>query len=308
MPMAHALRLCPELIVISAHFGDYTEDSRAVMSILRTVSPLVEQLSIDEAFVDVSSLPEPAEAIARRLQMIIKEDLSLPCSMGVAGNKLVSKIANDYGKSQFTGEGPPSAVTVVAPGQEAEFLAPLPVRALWGIGPKTEERLAHLGITTIGDLAKSDPLILSKAFGKHGEDMVRRSLGIDDSPISTSREAKSFSQETTFVRDIYDGKILKENIHKQARRVANSLAKRHLTASTIRIKIRWPDFITLTRQMTLTQPTDDPVIIGDVAWKLVKKVWKPGKGVRLLGVGVSGLGEPPKQMQLWDILEGAEDG
>jgi DNA polymerase-4 len=303
MPMAHAIRLCPELIVISGHFNDYRENSRGVMAILREVTPLVQQLSIDEAFLDVSDHEEEAEAVALAIQQDIKEKLSLPCSMGVAANKLVAKIANDFGKSQFTGEGPPGAITVVPNGTESDFLAPLPVRALWGIGPKTEERLGNIGITTIGELASADTAMLSSSFGKHGHDMAQRAQGIDNSPISTSREAKSISQEITFVRDVYDEKLLRESVHKQAARVSSSLINKKLTASTIRIKIRWPDFTTLTRQSTITQPTNDAEIIGKVAWKLTRKVWKKGKGVRLIGVGVSGLGEPPKQMQFWDIIE-----
>ena len=307
MPMSQALRLCPELIVIAGHYSDYGEDSRAVMAILHSVTELVEQLSIDEAFLDVTELPETGEAIARKIQSEIRESLSLPCSMGVAANKLVAKIANDFGKSQFSGEGPPNAITVVPAGTEAEFLAPLKVRALWGVGPKTEERLNQIHIRTIGELAAADPLTLAQTFGKHGADMVRRAQGSDDSPIATYHEPKSFSQEITFSKDVYDGKVLRESIHKQSGRVARTLQKRKLSAATIRVKIRWPDFTTLTRQTTLAQATDDPEVISETAWKLTRKVWRTGKGVRLIGVGVSGLGDPPKQMQLWDLIE-EEDG
>lgn len=303
MPMAQALRVCPELIVIPGHYNDYRNDSRAVMAILRSVTPLVEQLSIDEAFLDVTELTENGEAIARRIHSEILASLSLPCSLGVAANKLVAKIANDYGKSQVKGEGPPNAITLVPAGAEAAFLAPLPVRALWGIGPKTEERLHQIEIRTIGELAAADPGALVQAFGKHGEDMARRALGIDDSPISTAHEPKSFSQEVTFARDVYDGKLLRKSIQEQSLRIAKSLQKRNLSASTIKVKIRWPDFTTLTRQTTISQPTDDAEVIFDMAWKLTQKVWATGRGVRLIGVGVSSLGEPPKQMQLWDLIE-----
>lgn len=307
MPMAHALRLCPNLIVLPGHYNDYREDSRAVMNILREYTPLIQQLSIDEAFLDVTESPESGEIIARNIQRRIMTEVALPCSMGIAANKLVAKIANDFGKHQFTGEGPPNAITVVPPGKEAEFLAPLPVRALWGIGPKTEEKLASHSIATIGDLAAADPLSLKNSFGKHGEDMVERAKGIDHSPVSTSREAKSFSQEVTFARDVYDGQVLEDSVQKQSERIAITLQKRELAASTVRLKIRWPDFTTLSRQITLAQPTSDPDVIFELAWALVQKVWQPGKGVRLIGVGVSGLGEPPKQMQFWDLIEEEEE-
>lgn len=306
MPMSQALRLCPELIVIPGNFRAYRSHSRAVMECLRGVTDLVEQISIDEAFLDVTGLQESPQDIARRLQAQILEELNLPCSLGVAANKLVAKIASDFGKAQFSGEGPPNALTVVAPGTEAAFLSPLPVRALWGIGPKTEERLNELGIQTIGDLARADPAVLTERFGKHGEEMTARAHGIDHSPLVTEREAKSFSQETTFARDVRDIRTLKLQVWRQANDVSTALRRRELTASTIKIKVRWPDFTTLTRQMTITQPTDEPEVIGRIAWKLISRIWKPGKPVRLIGVGVSGLGQPSRQLELWDIIEEKE--
>lgn len=303
MPTSQALRLCPDLLILPGHFHAYEEESRSVMERLKAVTHLVEQISIDEAFLDVTDIDRPAEQIARDLQAAIRADLGLPSSLGVAANKLVAKIASDTGKSMHTGDGPPNALTVVPEGTEAAFLAPLPVRALWGIGPKTEERLQAIGIRTIGDLAAAGGEALSRLFGKNGQEMARHAMGIDTSPIVTEREAKSFSQEVTFSRDVTDGRVLRREVYSQAERVSAMLREHGLSAFTIRIKIRWPDFTTHTRQMTLQQPTDAPAVIDGVAWKLVRKIWQPGRAVRLIGVGVSGLGSQPRQLNLWERLE-----
>jgi DNA polymerase-4 len=304
--MGRALRLCPELIIVGGHYHRYSEESGKVMRILHEITPLVEQLSIDEAFLDVSESPEPAEDIARRIQARIRDETGLPCSLGVASNKLVAKIASDHGKSLATDTEAPNAVTVVPPGNGAGYLAPLAVRALWGIGPRTEERLSEMGIRTVGELAAADPATLAAAFGKHGADMAHRANGIDRSPIVTEREVKSISQEITFSRDVRIEAQLRDQVRKQSGRVAGSLRKNGLTASTIKIKLRWPDFTTLTRQTTLTASTDDSAVIDSVAWGLVLKVWTPGKAVRLIGVGASGFGSGPEQLPLFDLHGEAE--
>jgi DNA polymerase-4 len=303
MPMGRALRLCPDLQIVGGHFSRYREESRKVMSILHEFTDLVEQLSIDEAFLDLTDRPDSDLQLAMNVQAAIREQTGLPSSLGVAANKLVAKIANDHGKGLFSGAGAPNAVTVVPPGEEAEFLGPLAVRALWGVGPRTEERLAELGIRTIGELAAADPGMLTERFGRHGEDMVRRAQGIDDSPIVTEREVKSISQEITFSRDVREEAKLRDQVRRQSERVAGSLKKNGLTAATIKIKLRWPDFRTLTRQTTLASPTDDSVVIEHTAWDLVRKVWYPGKAVRLIGVGASGLGTGPEQLPLFDLFE-----
>ncbi len=170
MPMARAVKLCPHLIIVPSHFDAYRAASQQVMAHLYQLTPLVEQVSIDEAFLDVSDRPEPAEGLARRLQTTINTELNLPCSLGVATNKLVAKIANDVGKAAARSDQPPNALQVVPPGQEAAFLAPLPVEALWGVGPKTAERLHGLGLHTIGDLARWPEADLGRRFGQHGYD------------------------------------------------------------------------------------------------------------------------------------------
>jgi DNA polymerase-4 len=157
-----------------------------------------------------------------------------------------------------------------------------------------------LGILTIGDLARIPESDLIYRFGKHGEEMARHARGVDDRPIVTERETKSISQEITFSRDVQDAARLKKVIEEQAENIARQLQKEELEATTIKLKLRWPDFTTLSRQATLSQPFKDAGLIAETAWRLLEKVWKPGKAIRLLGIGVSGLGSHPKQLGLWE--------
>ncbi len=301
MPMAQAVRLCPDLIIVSPHREDYVRASRQVMARVQELTPMVEQISIDEAFLDVSDLPEPLEAIARRLQTRIWEELGLPCSLGGATNKLVAKIANDVGKSRAGKGDYPNAITIVPPGEEAAFLAPLPVRALWGVGPKTEEKLHALGIFTIGELAAYPEQTLARLFGQHGRDLARRARGVDNRPVVSERgRAKSISKETTFVRDVSDARKLHKTLEKLAAGVARSLRRKKLLARTVKLKLRLSDFTTLTRQTTLAAPTDDETVIINAAIALFDRLWRAGQPVRLVGVGVSNLQEGLVQLSLWD--------
>jgi nucleotidyltransferase/DNA polymerase involved in DNA repair len=302
--MSRALKVCPQLLVIPGHYRDYAQASRQVMQHLLNLTGLVEQISIDEAFLDVSEISGDRFSIARTLQKTILEEEQLPCSLGVASNKLVAKITTEAGKAGHRGEGPPNAILVVPPGQEVAFLAPLPAEMLWGVGPKTSTRLAELGIRTIGDLAAYPERALIDLFGKNGHDLAIRARGIDERPISTHHETKSISQETTFSRDISDGKSLQETLIKLANQVSQQLEKNHLEGSTIKIKLRWSDFTTLTRQTTLNNPTDRSEKIVSAATELFNATWQPGRPVRLLGVGVSGLA--PRQYSLWDQPHGKE--
>jgi DNA polymerase-4 len=300
MPMSQALRFCPGLLVISHHFGNYGEMSEKVMERLNDLSPLVEQISIDEAFVDISDLREPTEAIARRLQKRVNDELGLPCSVGVATNKLVAKIATEVGKKTAKKESPPNAVTIVPPGTESAFLEPLAATMLWGVGPKTASKLAEIGIKTIGDIAHHPAEDLVRRFGENGRDLARRARGMDDSPISTGHEAKSISQETTFAHDLRDDKLLADKLRKLSAQVGRRLRQAGIAGVTVKLKLRWPDFTTLTRQVTLSQPTDQDEEIYHLALDLMGKVRPTGKAVRLIGVGVSGLGTPLRQLGLWD--------
>ena len=308
MPMAKALRLSPGLIIVSSRHAVYREVSRQVMQLLHDLTALVEQISIDEAFLDISDIRDEPEAIARNLQARVRDELQLPCSIGIASNKLVAKIATEVGKSlslrntQTRGEiAPPNALTIVPFGEEAAFLSPLPADMLWGVGPKTFARLTDLGIQTIGDIAKWPESELIRLFGENGRDLARHAKGIDDRPITTERETKSISQEITFSRDVRDDKVLQETLQEMSAEVGAQLRKNNLAGKTIKLKIRWPDFTTLTRQTTLNHPTDQEDEIAKSALELLKSVRKPKQAVRLIGVGVSGLGQPVRQLGLWDM-------
>lgn len=194
----------------------------------------------------------------------------------------------------------PSAICLVPPGEEAAFLAPLPANALWGVGPKTAEKLTALGMRTIGDIAAWPADDLVRRFGQHGDDLARRARGIDTRPIVTERAAKSISHETTFVHDVRDRATLEATIRAQANAIAAKLQRKELMGTTVKLKIRWPDFTTPTRQFTLPQPTDEADPIAEAALRLFAQIWPNRQPVRLIGVGVSGLGTPPRQLSLWD--------
>jgi DNA polymerase-4 len=300
MPMARAMRLCPGLIIVSGRHRLYSEVSRDVMQRLRVITLSMEQISIDEAFLDISEIEESPEQLARRIQAEIRDEVGLPSSIGIASNKLVAKIATEVGKKSGKGGGPPFGLTIVPVGEEAAFLAPLPADMLWGVGPKTSARLTQLGIKTIGDIARWSEADLVRLFGENGRDLSQHARGQDHRGITTERETKSISQETTFTRDVRDDKALEGTVNEQATEVARNLKNSNLAGSTIKLKIRWPDFTTLTRQTTLPERTDQAEEIARVAIQLLRGVRRPGQAVRLVGVGVSGLGMPIRQLGLWD--------
>jgi DNA polymerase-4 len=300
MPMAKALRLYPKLIIISSRHHSYSEVSKQVMTKLSDLTSRVEQISIDEAFLDISDMPESHEALARRIQNSIRDDLGLPSSIGIASNKLVAKIATEVGKKAGSGVRPPFGLTIVPEGEEAAFLAPLPAEMLWGVGPRTSARLTELSIHTIGDIAKWPESEMVRLFGENGRELSRHARGLDDRQIETERETKSISQEITFSRDVRDDKIIEKTLYEQSKQVARNLRESNLAGSTIKLKLRWPDFTTLTRQTTLPHSTDQSDEIGKVALGLMKSVRKSGQAVRLIGVGVSGLSLPVRQLSLWD--------
>ena len=308
MPMSKALKLSPRLVIVPSRHHLYSEVSRLVMGILRQQTPLVEQISIDEAFLDITDIREDPEPFGRGLQRRIQDELHLPCSIGIAPNKLMAKLATEVGKAlalqRIKVQGltePPNAITVVRAGEEAAFLHPLPVDMLWGVGPKTQVRLTELGIYTIGDLAKWPESELIRLFGENGRDLARHSKGIDDRPIVTEHETKSISQEITFSKDVRDDRTLEATVREQSIEVARQLRKNNLVGKTIKLKLRWPDFTTLTRQATLNDATDQDEIITKIALELLNAVRKPNQAVRLIGVGVSGLGAPIRQLGLWDM-------
>ena len=300
MPMARALSLCPELIVIHHRHGLYGEYSNKVMDILRSYTPLFQQVSIDEAFLDVSDLPKPAGVIAREIQERVDREVHLPCSLGVATNKLAAKVANDFGKSQVKSGQAPRQVTIVPPGEEAAFLAPLEVQALWGIGPKTSKKLHGQGIHTIGQLAALSIAELEAYFGNNALEMHARALGIDPSPVHSEREVKSVSNEVTFTKDTTDSEVLRQTLRALADKVGYRLRQAGLAGSVVQIKLRYSNFETLTRQTALPQPTNLDDEIYAAAEKLFEANIIPTRAVRLIGIGVSRLNPPYRQLSLWD--------
>lgn len=283
MPTAQALRLCPKLIVVPHRHHVYGEYSQQVMALLREYGDLLQQISVDEAFMDVTGFPGQPKTLALEMQRRIKDEIKLPASLGVASSKLVAKMAS--------GRAKPAGVLVIEPGQEATFLAPMAVEALWGVGQATAARLHDMGITTIGQLQRALPSQMTRVFGRFAEQVIERAKGIDNSPIETEREAKSISEERTFARDISDGTQLRKMLLQLSDEVATRLRKYSYTAKTIHLKLRWHDFKTVTRQTTLPAPTQLGEDIFGAVEPLWRATWKPGERVRLLGVGVSTFNE-----------------
>jgi len=294
MPMYQAVRLCPKAVVLPPRFDLYRDYSSRVMAILYETTSVVEKMSIDEAYLDLTGQVgqwREAVALARRLQDRVRNEVGLSASLGVATNKLVAKVASDHDK--------PGGLTVVLPGEEREFLRPLPVEVIWGIGPVTGEKLARRGVTTVGDLARLSGPELTASFGEHGAAMARRARGIDRRPVVTEHERKSVSRERTFGQDLHELEALKEQLWKLSQSVAQRLARAGVATGTIAIKLRYDDFETLTRQMSLGVPTDDAVRIYRAALVLLTQAWECGRPVRLLGVGGADLVPPTGQMSLF---------
>jgi DNA polymerase-4 len=283
MPTSTAVRLCPQLKLVGHVWPRIRESSRQIMAILGDYGP-VEKMSVDEAYVDLSGRPQP-EQIAADIRQRVKAETGLPASVGLATSKLVAKIASDHQK--------PEGYTVVPPGTEAAFLAPLSVRAIHGVGPSTAARLADLGVQTCAQLAAADPVRLHAALGKQGLELKTRAQGIDDRPVEAERgPTKSISQEITFSRDVGDTNVLRAELQTMSQRVAEQLREEKLVAHTITVKFRTTDFTTFTRQKTITVGTDDAAEIYRLALAIWQEHWPAGRKMRLLGVGVSKLEEP----------------
>lgn len=286
MPISRAYALCPEGVYVPVDMELYSRVSSEIMKILRDFTDKVEPVSIDEAFLDLTQgrrLMGPAPEVASKIKESIVQGTSLTASIGVASSKLVAKIASDFRK--------PDGLTIVPPGEEAAFLAPLAVRRLWGIGPKMEERLAQLGIQTIGDLARVDPSRLEHRVGSHGHDLITLARGIDERPvIAEAAEAKSLGQERTFLEDTHDLERLRRTLLGLADGVGERLRSYGLRAHTITLKYRDETYRTLTRAETLEEPTDSGNALFEVAWRLFEGVHGPRR-VRLVGLYASGFGK-----------------
>jgi DNA polymerase-4 len=297
MPLATALRLCPHGIFVPVDGAKYQRVSREVMTVFRRFTPVVEQVSIDEAFLDVAgseALFGPAPEIARRIKAEVVAATQLTVSVGVATNKLVAKVASDLRK--------PDGLVIVEPGGEAAFLAPLEIRRLWGIGPRTAERLHGLGIATIGELAALPPETLTRALGEHGGTLHERALGIDSDPVvGGGEDAKSVSHETTFAVDATDQREIERTLLALTEGVSSRLRAAGIRASTVAVKIRDSQFRTITRQKRLAEPSD----LTEPIWQAALELTRPevrGKKIRLLGVAATGLGRP-EQTSMFEVVD-----
>ncbi|MGE5285270.1 MAG: DNA polymerase IV [Actinomycetota bacterium] len=284
MPIATAKRLCPKGIFLPVRMARYSEMSDAVFAIYRRFTPLVEPLSIDEAFLDVAGCERlfgGAEEMARKIRAAVREETGLTVSAGVAPNKFLAKIASDLGK--------PDGLTVVPPGGEQAFLDPLPVGKLWGVGKVTGDVLLRRGIRTIGDLRRLPREAMVRTFGAHGEHLYELARGIDDRPVETEREAKSVGHEETYDHDLRDRGAMRRELLSLSDRVASRLRRGGIKGRTVTLKVKYHDFVLSTRAITLPDPTDDGGTIYRCALDLLLDTEAGARAVRLLGVSVSRL-------------------
>ena len=286
MPMGRARRLCPQAVVLPPRFDVYQARSAEVHAIFGAFTPAVEPIALDEAFLDVSGavrLFGDGREIGAAIRARIRAEVGLTASVGVASNKLLAKLASEDAK--------PDGMLVVDPGTELAFLHPHPVGRLWGVGPATLARLERFGVETIGDLAALPEASLVDALGKaHGAQLHALARGRDDRPVEADRETKSIGQEETFPRDVADREALQREVRQMAERVGSRLREHGLAGRTVTIKVRFPDFRTITRSATLPEAFDVSAQIAVLALGLLDKVDVAG-GVRLLGVTVSNLTE-----------------
>jgi DNA polymerase-4 len=299
MPMAEALRLCPHVVVVEPRMHHYMEVSKQVFAVFRRYTPLVQGLSLDEAFLDVTasrSLFGDGRTIARRIKDDVKNELALTASAGVARCKFAAKIASDLEK--------PDGL-VVLPDDLASFLAPLPIERMWGIGPKTAPRLRALGFATLGDLARAPAKQLERELGVWGLQVSRLARGEDDREVDPEGLAKSVGAEQTYEHDLTRDDAIERTLLEHAERVAQRLVEEGLSARVVVVKLKWADFVSRTRRATLPEPVMDATSIHEASRKLLTEFPSRTGGVRLTGVSVAGLVEgPPPRLLIGG--EGAE--
>ena len=285
MPSSTARRLCPDAVWTHGRFDRYREVSNAIMAILRSETPHVQQVSIDEAFLDITPTAVNREhpvRVAQRIQRRV-EELGVTCSIGAGTSKTIAKIASDMDK--------PRGLTVVYPGSERDFLAPLPVRAMSGIGASAEEKLRSRGIRTLGQLADADLRMLERVFGKLGRVMHVRANGGDDAPVEQDDAVKSVSNEMTFATDLTRREDVEAAIATMAAKVGRRLRRKGLRGRTLALRVKFDDLSVRSVQRQLPQPSDDELAYTPLLYAMVDEVWRPGTPLRLIGVGMSGFAE-----------------
>jgi DNA polymerase-4 len=291
MPLKQAYLRCPQAVFLPVHMAKYKEVSGQIHRIFRRYTSTIEPVSLDEAFLDITGAD--AVSLAREIKDRIREELRLTASVGISYNKFLAKLASDLEK--------PDGFTVIPRENVEAFLAPLPVRRIWGVGPRTQGFLNDLGIFTIGDLQRLDRDFLVKTFGKWGEELYLLAQGIDDRPVKASRKPKSLGEELTFPRDEDDPEKLRACLAEFARALGQRLEKKGLECRTVTLKIRFPDFVTITRSLTFPDPTARPEVLYRRSLLLLEKVELNRRSVRLIGLTVSNLIYPgePYQLTLW---------
>jgi DNA polymerase IV len=313
MPMAAALRLCPGLIVVPPRMDRYAEVSAAVFEVFRRFTPLVEGLSLDEAFLDVTgsrSLFGDGAAIARLIKDAIRTELGLTASAGVAPCKFVAKIASDLRK--------PDGLVVVPPAEVRSFLAPLPIERMWGVGPKTAPKLKGIGLHTLGDLAEARAADLEQLMGTWGTAVRTLARGEDDRAVDPEREAVSIGAEETFEHDLVNRPSIEQTLLAHAARVAQRLLRAGLLARVVVVKLKYADFTLRTKRTTLDEPVADTTSIYAAAQRLLAKFEGIERGVRLTGISVAGLSEEApktlfpdeaadKRRKLEEVIAGVSD-
>ncbi len=296
MPLVTASRLCPQAIFIQGSFPKYREASEKFMAILADFSPYLEPMSLDEAYLDATgfeSIHGSAKQMAVKIKERVKKELGINASIGIASGKVVAKVASEMSK--------PDGLLEVGDGEEAAFLAPLPITRLPGIGPKTEPKLKSLGIDTIGKLSAMPLKVLKSHFGVSGEVLKLFACGRDDREVEPPAAAKSTSRETTFAKDIKDPSRLESTLRYLGERVGADLRQKNKRARCVTLKLRYGDFTTITRRKTLSQSTDSDQTIFETGQGLLKKALSgESQPVRLIGIGVSELVEAGRQLDMMD--------
>jgi DNA polymerase-4 len=294
MPIRKAYRLCPRGIYLRGHYEEYEKYSNAVRKIIERYAPIVEQASIDEFYLDMTGtkiIYGSMFIFASKLQREILDELKLPCSIGIGSNKTIAKISSDFVK--------PAGVIYIFPGMEKEFLAPMPVEIIPGVGNMMKRRLNARGIYKIADITKLSVDYFSDLFGKYGIDLWRKAHGEGEDKLTVQRERKSISKETTFKEDVKSDEELKQTLFYLTGKVCQSLRDKKLEAATVEVKLRYSDFHTLSRSKTI-DATDDDKRVFDTAWELLKQMKTRTMPVRLIGIGVTNLSRVIEQEFLFE--------
>jgi DNA polymerase-4 len=299
LPISQAFRLCPKGAFVKPRFERYVELSDRIMSVLESFTPLVEPASLDEAYLDLTGtdrLIGDVEYAGKKIKRVIFDSVRLTASVGIGPNKLIAKMASDFRK--------PDGLVVLREEEAREFLDPLPVKKLWGVGAKTAARLESLGIRSVRDVSRYAEKDLVRAFGSFGRWLAESAMGIDDTPVTPDREAKSISNETTFDTDTGDHGLIRSVLLELAEKVGHRLRRHGLAGKTMELKVRFEDFATKTRRRTLAKPTDLTDSIYSSALYLMRPFESDHRKIRLLGVGVSNLIPADRiQMELFDTGE-----